>query len=164
MARHRIHETVVLFMVGNQRFAMAANTIEEIRVVERLMPLPPGAGGSRAARHTFDARGRRFLAVDAHLVLRMADATPQHILVLGAADVGVLVGAVDRMHDIRDLYPLPHALRGEERRWYRGLALIDGQITPVLDPAAFLPVREAAPSHVVAARPEQALAIEAVPA
>ena len=164
MTRHRIRETVVLFMVGGHRCAIAANAIEEIRGVERLMPLPPGAGGSRAARFTFDARGRRFLAVDAHLLFRMADTAPQHILVLGGADVGVLVGGVDRMHDIRELYPLPYALRGEERRWYRGLALIDGQITPVLNPAAFLPAREALGSGVASAAISQAQPVEAIPA
>ena len=164
MARARIRETVVLFMVGSHRFAIAANAIEEIRGIERLMPLAPGAGGSRAARHTFDARGRRFLAIDAHLLLRMAEAPPQHILVLGGADVGVLVGAVDRMHDIRDIFPLPHALRGEERKWYRGLALIGGQITPVLDPAAFLPASETSRRGGTVAGAEQAQPLEAVPA
>ena len=164
MTRRRIRETVVLFMVGGHRFAIAANAIEEIRGSERLMPLAPGAGGSRAVRHTFDARGRRFLAVDAPLLFRMADAAPQHILVLGGADVGVLIGAVDRMHDIRELFPLPYALRGEERRWYRGLALIDGQITPVLDPAAFLPPRETFPNSFVSAGVPQSQLIEAVPA
>ena len=164
MASPRIRETVVLFLVGSHRFAIAANAIEEIRGVERLMPLAPGAGGSRAARHTFDARGRRFLAVDAQLLLRIADATPQHILVLGGADVGVLIGAVDRMHDIRDLFPLPHALRGEERKWYRGLALIGGQITPVLDPTAFLPPKERVHGGIVTAAVEQAQPCAAVPA
>jgi len=151
-------------MVGSHRFAIAANAIEEIRGAERLMPLSPGAGGSRVAHHTFDARGRRFLAVDAHLLLRIAEAPPQHILVLGGADVGVLVGTVDRMHDIREIFPLPFALRGEERRWYRGLALIDGQITPVLDPAVFLGSRETFRSGIAPVAVDQVRPLEVVPA
>ena len=164
MVRPRIRETVVLFMVGSHRLAIAANAIEEIRGAERLMPLPPGAGGSRIARHTFDARGRRFLAVDAHLLLRTGEAPPHHILVLGDADVGVLVGAVDRMHTIREIFPLPFALRGEERKWYRGLALIDGQITPVLDPAVFLVSRETFRSAVVPVAVDHTRALEVVSA
>ena len=139
MSRRRIHETVVLFMVGNQRFAISANTVEEICELGTLTPLSAGCGRSRVARNTFDRRGKRYLAVDAAAHFRMPDAAPRHILVLRGADVGLLIGSIDRMHEIKELYSLPLALWGEEQAWYRGLALIGGQIVPLVEPTGFLP-------------------------
>lgn len=137
--RQRIHETVVLFMVGDHRFAISANTVEEICELGTLTPLSAGCGRNRVARSTFDRRGKRYLAVDAAAHFHIPESVPQHILVLRGADVGVLIGSIDRMHEINELYSLPRALSGEEQTWYRGLALVAGQIVPLVEPASFLP-------------------------
>ena len=135
-------ETVVLFFVGNCRFAIAADAVEEICGVERLTPLAEGCGRSRAIRHTFERRGKRLLAVDAHVHFRMREASPQHILILRGVDVGVLIGGIDRMHEIQVVRPLPHGLSGEERKWYRGVTFIGREITPLVEPASFLPYQK----------------------
>jgi hypothetical protein len=51
---------------------------------------------------------------------------------------GVLVDSIDRMAEIAAVKPLPRAFHGDERCWYRGLALIGERAVPVVDPAAFL--------------------------
>ena len=129
---------MVLFYVGNCRFAIAADAVEEICGLTELTPLADGCGRSRAIRHTFERRGKRLLAVDAHLHFRIAEASPQHILILRGVEVGVLIGAIDRMHEIQAVRRLPRGLSGEERKWYRGVTLIGREITPLVDPAGFL--------------------------
>jgi chemotaxis signal transduction protein len=47
------------------------------------------------------------------------------------------------MTDISVVQPLPTAFRGLERTWYRGLAILDGVVVPVVNPAAFLSENEA---------------------
>ena len=161
--RSHAPETVVLFQVGDYRFAIAAGEVEEICATDCLVPLAAGCGGTRSVRHTFDRRGRRHLAVDAQVHLRIAAGTLGHILVLRTVDVGILISGIERMHDIRELYPLPRALQGAERKWYRGLALINHELIPVLDPAGFVP-QELRAESTPDARAARTFAAEAVPA
>jgi len=56
------------------------------------------------------------------------------------------------MTEISALYALPHAFTGQERQWYRGLAVLagtDGQpeVVPVVNPDAFA-TAAAAPASV----------------
>ena len=39
---------------------------------------------------------------------------------------------------VSGLHRLPMAFQGSERRWYRGLAVMDGKVIPMLDPGSFL--------------------------
>jgi chemotaxis signal transduction protein len=158
VTNQRARETVVLFYVGSCRFAIAANAVEEICGLDHLTPLADGCGRSRAIRHTFERRGKRLLAVDAQVHFRMREATPQHVLILRGADIGILIGGIDRMHEMGVVRPLPRGLSGEERKWYRGVTLIGREITPVVDPRSFLPYGNAVPEPLsVAARAREAI-------
>jgi hypothetical protein len=47
------------------------------------------------------------------------------------------------MQDLAAIHALPAAFSGEERRWYRGLAVIKGKVIPVVNESAFLSKAEA---------------------
>jgi chemotaxis protein histidine kinase CheA len=70
------------------------------------------------------------------------------LLVLRNHPVAVTADSIDRMTDISVVQPLPTAFRGLERTWYRGLAVLDGSVVPVVNPAAFLSATEAAELRV----------------
>jgi chemotaxis signal transduction protein len=60
------------------------------------------------------------------------------VLVLRNAPIGVLVDATDRIMEISSLHALPRAFTHEERGWYRGLAVVNGVVIPVVSHNAFL--------------------------
>ncbi len=136
----RRSEAVILFAVASTTFAISAAAVEEIRGASGLRPLAcDAAHGSLAkVRHTYQ-RGRKvFFVVDAGAHFHTALAAPTRLLMLRNSRVAVAVESIDRMAEIHALYPLPAAFRGDERRWYRGLALVAGRIVPVVDPELFL--------------------------
>ncbi|MGH9554803.1 MAG: chemotaxis protein CheW [Terriglobales bacterium] len=136
----RRSESVILFAVGGTTFAIAAAAVEEIRGPQGLRPLAcDAARGSLAkVRHTLERAGRTFFVVDAAFHFETPRVAPTRLLMLRNSPVAVAVDGIDRMAEIQRLYPLPAAFRGDERRWYRGLALIGGRVVPVVDPEMFL--------------------------
>jgi chemotaxis signal transduction protein len=141
MARHtRRSEAVILFAVGGTTFAIAAAAVEEIRGPQGLRPLAGDAapGSLAKVRHTLERANRTFFVVDAAAHFHRPRVQPTRLLMLRNSSVAVAVESIDRMSEIQTLYPLPAAFRGDERRWYRGLALIGDQVVPVVDPEMFL--------------------------
>ena len=136
----RRSEPVILFAVGGTSFAIAAAAVEEIRGPQGLRPLASDAahGSLAKVRHTLERAGKTFLVVDAAFHFQTPRVQPSRLLMLRNSPVAVAVECIDRMAEIQTLYPLPAAFRGDERRWYRGLALIAGQVVPVVDPEMFL--------------------------
>jgi hypothetical protein len=55
-----------------------------------------------------------------------------------------MVDAIDLMLELHSIQALPRAFYGEERIWYRGLALVKGKVIPVVQPEAFLSRAEVA--------------------
>jgi hypothetical protein len=45
---------------------------------------------------------------------------------------------MDRIMEISALHALPRAFTNEERGWYRGLAVVNGAVVPVVNHNAFL--------------------------
>lgn len=132
-------EAVVLFRVGDTRFALSAASVEEICDLQQLKSLDaPTLRRVSKVRHTFDRRGHRIFVVDANLYFAMLPSKPERVLIIRGSASALLVGAIDRMHEISAIHPLPRAFNGDERRWYRGLALMRDGIVPVLDPASIL--------------------------
>jgi len=133
-------ETVVLFMVANQTFAIAADAVQEIRSTDSLsgsaMEIEQIEVGK--VRHTIE-RGRRwYFVVNAGMHFGLPVTRPTLVLILRNLPVAVLIDRIDRMAQIASVYPLPLAFAGEERRWYRGLAKVDDVIVPVIQPGGFL--------------------------
>ena len=138
--RSRCSEAVILFVVGATSFAIAANAVDEIRSTQGLCPLelPPGHGHLAKVRYTLERGARTFYVVDVARHFRMAQTVPARVLLLRDMPVALLVAGVDRMTEIVSVRALPQAFRGEERRWYRGLALVGEQVVPAVNPEAFL--------------------------
>lgn len=138
--RVRRPETVVLFAVANQMFAIAADAVQEIRSTDSL-------GGSAIeidqieigkVRHTVERGGRTYFVVNAGMHFGLPVTRPMLVLILRRSRVAVLIDRIERMAEISAVYPLPLAFSGDERRWYRGLAHLDDLVIPVIDPEGFL--------------------------
>jgi chemotaxis signal transduction protein len=136
----RRSEAVILFAVGGNTFAIAASAVEEIRGPQGLRPIVRDAVHSSLfkVRHTLERASKTFFVVDAAAHFQTLRTQPTRLLMLRHSLVAVAVDGIDRMAEIQRLYPLPAAYHGDERRWYRGLALIDGEVVPVVDPEMFL--------------------------
>jgi chemotaxis signal transduction protein len=113
-------EPMILFAVGPHTFAIAASEVDEIRDLHDVAPLHQSVGFQM-----LPSKAARLLVLRHHLVAVTAD-------------------SIDRMTDIASVQSLPSAFRGLERSWYRGLAVLDGNVVPVVNPAAFLSEAEAA--------------------
>ena len=136
----RQRETVVLFMVANQMFAIAADAVQEIRSTDSLagsaMEIDQIEVGK--VRHTIERARRRYFVVNAGMHFGLPVTRPTLVLILRNLRVAVLIDRIERMAEISSVYPLPLAFAGDERRWYRGLAKVDDLIVPVVQPGGFL--------------------------
>lgn len=138
--RGRHTEQVVLFSVAHQTFAIAAESVQELRSTDSL-------GGTAneithpeisKVRHTFERSHRTYYVVNAGAHFGLPVTRPTLVMILRQLRVAVLVDRIERMAEIPAVYPLPHAFTGEERRWYRGLAYLDDHVIPVIRPTGFL--------------------------
>jgi chemotaxis signal transduction protein len=142
--RARGPQTVVLFYVANQMFAIAADYVQEIRSTD-------GLAGSAyeienpelpKVRHTIERNHRTFYVVNAGMHFGLPVTRPSLVLILRQFRAALLVDRIDRMADIPGVHALPLAFAGDERRWYRGLAYLDDSVIPVVEPTGFLTPEE----------------------
>ncbi len=138
--RARRRESAILFTVGPHTFSIAASAMHEICSADGLAgsAVPLEHPEVPKVRHTLRHRRKAYFVVDACAHFHLAPSRPAMLLVLRDARVAVLVNSIERMAEISLLHALPHAFQGEERLWYRGLAMLEGQVVPVVNPAAFL--------------------------
>lgn len=145
-SRKSARESMILFTVGEFRFAIAAAAVSEIRSADGLERFS-AEGRHRAVNkvdYTLQRNGVTFFVVSA---ARHFGLTPSHtgrVLVLRHTAAALLVDSTDRMVEISVLRSLPLAFSRDERSWYRGLATLNGDVLPVVNPAAFLSRGEAA--------------------
>lgn len=139
-AHGRRPEQVIFFVLSGQTFAIAADAVKEIRSTDGLAGAATECESSEApAVHHFVERALRpYYIVNGCEHFHLTVTRPSLALVLRQFRVALLVDSVERIGEIPAVYPLPLALSGEERIWYRGLAYVDDRITPVIQPAGFL--------------------------
>ena len=138
--RGRHPETVVLFVVANQMFAVAADSVHEIRSTDSI------AGAANEiehpevpkVRHAIERSGRIYYVVNAGVHFGLPVTRPALVMILRQFRAALLVDRIERMAEISGVHPLPHAFTGGERRWYRGLAYLDDSVIPVVAPKGFL--------------------------
>lgn len=139
-------EQVILFRIGTQLFAISSAAVQEIRSIDSL------AGATteitqpelRKVRHAL-RRGERALYVvhgGTMFGLPLSRATLVFLLRRGRA--ALLVDSIEKMAAITRLQALPGAFCHEERSWYRGLAVLEDGVIPVLDPEGLLDQQELA--------------------
>ncbi len=133
-------ESVILFSVAGTTFAISAGAVDEIRSVSGLEPLRTGFLHPKYSKFKFklERDGRTYFVVDANTHFHILPTNHDRLLVLRDRPAAVLVDAIDRMTEISALQALPRAFSGEEREWYRGLAVLKDTVVPVVEPDAFL--------------------------
>jgi hypothetical protein len=133
-------ETVILFFVANQMFAIAANSVQEIRSTDSLAGAANELDGSALpqVRHTIERARRTYYVVNAGMHFGLPVTRPSLVLILRQLRVAVLVDRIERMAEVSAVYPLPQAFQGEELRWYRGLAYVGDLVVPVVETTGFL--------------------------
>lgn len=142
--RGRAQETVVLFFVANQIFAIAADSVQEIRSTDSLAGSASEIEKPELAkvRHTIERGRRAYYVVNAGVHFGLPVTRPTLVMILRQFRAALLVDRIDRMAEIPAVHPLPLAFAGEERRWYRGLAYLDDTVIPVLEPTGLLTPQE----------------------
>ena len=131
-------QPVILFVVGEQRFAISASAVTEIQSTQEMKPLASQLFRFGKVHHTITRDERRYWVVDANIHFAMLPTHSSRVLMLAESPVAVKVDAIVRMAEIGKLLPLPQSFRGDERNWYLGLTLLDGTVVPVVNPASFL--------------------------
>jgi chemotaxis signal transduction protein len=133
-------EDVIVFVVGGFRFAIAAAAVKEIRGMERLQPFTLGgiSGQISKLRYTLERGGATYFVVDGAQHFQLLPSRPSRVLILRNSPTAVLVDETDRIMEISSLHALPRAFTHEERSWYRGLAIVNGAVVPVVNHHAFL--------------------------
>ena len=131
---------MIVFSIGGVTFAIGANAVDEIRELAGIRALSSGVPHQKVAkvRHTLVRQGRRYFVVDGGAHFQTPLRHPARLMVMRHSSAAVIVDGIDRMQEIHSIQELPEAFSGEERRWYRGLALIKGKVVPVVHAEAFL--------------------------
>src|SRR5689334_10377315 len=134
------HEDVIVFAVGGFKFAIAAGAVKEIRGVEDLHEFTLGGISAQIAKltHTLERGGTTYFVVDAAMHFQLQPSQPSRVLMLRNVPTGVLVDCTDRVMGIAALHALRRAFTHGERGWYRGLAVLNGAVMPVVNHNAFL--------------------------
>lgn len=133
-------EQVILFSVSGWKFAIAASAVEEIRDLSGLRKSDLHVSNSKLekVKQILERQGRNYFVVDSCEHFQLAKVRPSRVLVFRHARAAVTVDAIDCMLEMNSMQALPKAFSGEERTWYRGLALVKGRVVPVVRPEAFL--------------------------
>jgi chemotaxis signal transduction protein len=133
-------EEVILFAVGDQLFAIAAAAVKEVRSTDSLSAaaLSFTHPALEKVSHTMQRGRQLYFVMSLGLHFHLPPSRPSLALVLRQSRLALLVDRIERMEKIFAVYALPHAFRGEERRWYRGLAYLGEIIVPLVDPGGFL--------------------------
>ncbi len=129
---------MILFLVGEQMFAISASAVTEIQNLQEMKPLASQMFRFGKVHHTLMRDGHRYWVVDANIHYSLAPSQSSRVLLLADSPVAVKVDSIARMAEISKVLPLPQSFQGDERNWYLGLTLIDGQVVPVVNPASFL--------------------------
>jgi chemotaxis signal transduction protein len=140
----RSRQTAILFLLGSSTFAIDAESVDEIRNLEGLVEYKHhGHDRFRKVKYTLERQHRTYFVIDAGAQFRMPPSKPTRLLLMRRMAAGVLVDEIDQMQEIGRIHQLPLAFTGEERDWYRGLAVVKGRVVPVVRPECFLSKAEA---------------------
>jgi chemotaxis signal transduction protein len=137
-------EQIILFRAGNQIFAISSASVQEVRSVDSLAGAAVDISESSLAqvRHAIFRGDRNLYVVNAPLHFGLRPTPSALIFLLRNSRVALLVDGIEKMTTMSRLQALPGAFCHEERRWYRGLTVLDQNVIPVVNPAGFLTEEE----------------------
>jgi chemotaxis signal transduction protein len=155
-------EAVILFAAAGHTFAAPAAQVDEIRDLHGIESIAASTLRTSVAKvvATLERSGKTYFVVDAAQNFRQPRSEAARLMVLRGQTIAVLVDSIDRMAEIGQMLALPKAFRGDERRWYRGLALVGEVVVPVVQMTSFLTPAE----QVIAKATMARLAGKGVPA
>ena len=108
--------------------------------MDDLHPFKLGGISAQIAKlkYTIERNGTTYFVVDASQHFRLPASNASRVMVLRNTPTAVLVDSTDRIMEISTLHALPPAFTHEERGWYRGLAVVNGVVVPIVNHNAFL--------------------------
>jgi chemotaxis signal transduction protein len=163
-------QAAILFTVGEFTFAVPADVIREIQglqdlrlIASELTPIrslhntpAPGIGAlGKKVRHTLHRGNRLHFVIDGNFFFGLPPSSSSRVLIFRGQPVGLKVDGIERMTMITQTVPLPLAFRGEERRWYAKLAIVENRVIPVLNTDALLSRLEITTLETLLARSEE---------
>jgi chemotaxis signal transduction protein len=137
-------EQIILFRASNQLFAISSASVQEVRSVDSLAGAAVQVNESSVAkvRHAIRRTNRNLYVVNAPLHFGLRATPAALIFLLRNSRIALLVDGIEKMTTMTRLLALPGAFCHEERAWYRGLAVLDQNVVPVVNPLGFLTAEE----------------------
>ena len=138
-------QAVILFGIGPHTFAIPATDVDEIRDLHGLTSVATSTMRTAVAKvkSTLFRERKKYFVVDANQHFCLLPSKSSRVLILRESRSAVTVDSIDRIIEVPAVLPLPHAFHGDEQRWYRGVALLEDTVVPVVNSAAFLSPTEA---------------------
>lgn len=133
-------EQIIVFRVCGQLFAVSSASVQEVRSKDSLSgaSVEITAPGLRKVRHVVRRGDKSLFLVNAALHFDLPFSPGTLIFVLRKTRTALLVDGIEKMTAMTRLQALPQSFYHEERRWYRGLTVLDQDVIPVVNPEGFL--------------------------
>ena len=133
-------EQIILFRSSNQIFAISSGSVQEVRSVDSLAGAAIDISEPRVdkVRHAIRRGDRNLYVVNVALHFGLTFSAATLVFVLRKSRVALLIDGIDKMTTMTMLQALPNVFCHEERRWYRGLTVLDQSVIPVVSPEGFL--------------------------
>jgi chemotaxis signal transduction protein len=137
-------EQIILFRASSQIFAISSASVQEVRGVDSLsgVAVDINEPSLQKVRHAIRRGDRNLYVVNAPLHFGLRPTPVALIFLLRNSRVALLVDGIEKMTTMSRLQALPGAFCQEERRWYRGLTVLEQNVIPVVSPTGFLTSEE----------------------
>jgi len=133
-------EQIILFRSSSHLFAISSSSVQEVRSVDNLAGVATEINESRVptVRHALRRGERCIYVVNVALHFGLKPSPAGLIFLLRKSRVALLLDGIEKMTTMTRLQALPAAFCHEERRWYRGLTVLEQNVLPVVSPDGFL--------------------------
>lgn len=153
-------EQLIVFRSSNQLFAISSSSVQEVRSVDSLAGVAHeiSVPSILTVRHALQRGERSVYVVNVALHFGLRPSPASLIFLLRKSRVALLLNGIEKMTTMTQLQALPAAFHHEERRWYRGLTVLEQNVLPVLNPSGFLTDKEFSQLDLVTTQARQELA------
>jgi len=133
-------EQIILFRCSSEIFAISSSSVQEVRSVDSLAGAETEITGTSVpkVRHALRRDDKNIYVVNGAVHFGLRPSPASLIFLLRNLRVALLIDGIEKMTTITRLQALPAAYCHEERGWYRGLAVLDQNVIPVVNPQGFL--------------------------
>src|SRR5450432_339356 len=137
-------EQIILFRCSNQLLAISSASVQEVRSVDSLACVATEIDepSVRKVRHALRRGERCIYVVNAAVHFGLKPSPAALIFLLRKSRVALLLDGIEKMTTMTRLQALPAAFCHEERKWYRGLTVLEQNVLPVINPEGFLSQEE----------------------